>query len=83
MQAALSRFEVDGRGQSMAPHFRFGVDPIIPLSDAALLLGCHRDTLKNEARRGRLQILKVSERRLGIRQSEFNRYVNSRVWAAA
>jgi Helix-turn-helix domain len=54
---------------------RFGVDPVIPLRDAAALLGVHPDTIKNQARRKKLSLIRISERRLGIRQSEFERYL--------
>lgn len=56
---------------------RFSVDPIVPLRDAAALIGCHPDTLKNQAKRGKLTLMRISQRRLGIRQSEFDRYLNA------
>ena len=56
---------------------RFGVDPVIPLRDAAALCGCHPDTLRNQARRKKLTLIRISERRLGIRQSEFERYLGA------
>lgn len=54
---------------------RFGFDPVVSLREAAAIIGCHPDTLKNQARRGKLTILRISERRLGIRGSELNRYL--------
>jgi hypothetical protein len=62
---------------------RLGIDPVILIREAAAIAGCHPDTLKNAARRGKLTLIKISERRIGVRQSEFNRYLDSRVWAAA
>lgn len=53
------------------------IDPIISLRDVAALLGIHPDTVKNRARAGKLKLIRVSERRLGVRQSEFQRYVNA------
>ncbi|MGA7328439.1 MAG: hypothetical protein WBX25_29105 [Rhodomicrobium sp.] len=67
----------------VGPYTRFGVDPIVPLKDAAAIAGCHPDTLKNEARRGKLALLRISQRRIGVRESEFNRYLDSRAWVAA
>jgi predicted site-specific integrase-resolvase len=64
-------------------HIRFGVDPVVPLRDAAAIVGCHPDTLKNQAKRGKLQLLRISQRRLGIRQSEFNRYLSEATIAYA
>jgi hypothetical protein len=58
-------------------------DPIIPLRDAAALVGCHPDTLKNQARKGKLTLIKVSTRRIGVRQSEFDRFLNNCVWSSA
>jgi hypothetical protein len=62
---------------------RVGIDPIILLREAAALASCHPDTLKNQARKGNLKLIKVSERRIGVRQSEFDRFLNSRIWATA
>jgi hypothetical protein len=56
---------------------RAAADPVLPLRDAAALAGCHPDTLKNQAKRGKLTLLRISQRRLGIRQSEFERYLNA------
>jgi hypothetical protein len=64
----------------LSPYSRHRVDPILPLKDAAVIAGCHPDTLKNEARRGKLSLLRISQRRIGVRESEFNRYLNSRIW---
>jgi hypothetical protein len=66
---------------AIKPYARFGIDPIVPLKDAAVIAGCHADTLKNEARRGKLTLLRISQRRIGVRESEFNRYLDSRAWA--
>ena len=63
------------------PYSRFGVDPIISLKDAAVIADCHPQTLKNEAKRGRLTLIRISERRIGVRESEFNRFLSARTWA--
>ena len=65
------------------PYSRFGVDPIISLKDAAVIAGCHAQTLKNEAKRGRLTLIRISERRIGVREFEFNRFLNARIRASA
>jgi excisionase family DNA binding protein len=54
---------------------RFEFDPILSVQQAASIVGCHADTLKAIARKGKLTILRLSARRLGIRQSELNRYL--------
>ena len=72
------------RGQSneqARPYSRFGVDPIISLKDAAVIADCHPQTLKNEAKRGHLTLIRISERRIGVRESEFNRFLSARTWA--
>jgi hypothetical protein len=46
------------------------LDAIIPLQEAAQLRGVHVETLKREAKRGRLTLIRVSERRLGIRRRD-------------
>jgi hypothetical protein len=66
-----------------------GLDPIVPLSMCAEAIGVSPQTLKNIARRGNeieidgerypeLVIIRVSERRCGIRRSVFDRYLESR-----
>lgn len=62
---------------------RPGIDPVIPVKDAAAAAGVHVQTLKNEAMRGKLKLIKVSERRIGVRESEWNRYLDARIWAPA
>ena len=56
---------------------RFGFDPVVSLRAAAAIIGCCPDTLKNQARKQKLTILRVSARRLGIRQSELHRYLSA------
>ena len=56
---------------------RVAADPVLALRDAAAIAGCHPDTLKNQAKRGKLTLLRISQRRLGIRQSEFDRYLSA------
>ena len=46
------------------------LDGIAPLSEGAELRGVSVDTLKREAQRGRFRLLRVSERRLGIRRRD-------------
>jgi len=65
--------------QHIAEKFKgIGVDPILPLSICAEGLGVSVLTLKNIARRGDLEILRVSERRCGIRKSVYDRFHESR-----
>lgn len=60
----------------------FRLDPIVPLRIAAAHVGVHPDTLKNAAKRGKLKMLRISQRKLGIRESELNRYLNAAAFAA-
>jgi hypothetical protein len=54
---------------------RFGLDPVVSLKDAAALLGCHPDTIRNREREGRIRILRMSPRRLGVHVSEIRRFM--------
>jgi hypothetical protein len=54
---------------------KFGLDPIVPLKDAAALLGCHPDTVRNREREGKIKILRMSPRRLGVHVSEIRRFM--------
>jgi hypothetical protein len=71
-----------------------GFDPIVALPICAQALGVSMQTLKNIARRGKeieidgkrypeLQIIRVSERRCGIRRSVLDRFIESRKSAVA
>jgi predicted site-specific integrase-resolvase len=53
-------------------------DPVISLPQAAVISGVSVDTLKRAHRRGEIRILKLSVRRVGVRVSELNRYIDSR-----
>jgi hypothetical protein len=55
-----------------------GLDPIVPLLLCAEAIGVSTQTLKNIARRGDLEIIRVSDRRCGIRRSVFDRFLESR-----
>jgi hypothetical protein len=54
---------------------KFGLDPIVPLKDAAALLGCHPDTVRNREREGKIKILRMSPRRLGVHVSEIRKFM--------
>lgn len=62
---------------------RVGLDPVILIKEAAAIAGCHPDTLKYQASKGKLTLLKISTRRLGVRRSELDRFLKGCVWAAA
>jgi hypothetical protein len=55
-----------------------GIDPVVSLTVCAEALGVSTQTLKNIARRGDLEIVRVSERRCGIRRSKFDSFLESR-----
>jgi hypothetical protein len=52
-----------------------GVDPVIPLRKLAGVAGCSIDTLKRRGRDGSLRIIRISPRLLGVRASEWQRYL--------
>jgi Helix-turn-helix domain len=62
---------------------RHDLDPIIMVREAARVCGLHAETLKNEARRGKLKLLRVSQRKIGVRKSELDRYLESCAYAGA
>ena len=54
------------------------MDPVVSLPQAAVISGVSVDTLKRAHRRGEIRILKLSVRRIGVRVSELNRYIDGR-----
>jgi hypothetical protein len=50
-------------------------DRMMLLLECARERGCSSETLINEAKRGKLAILKLSARRYGVRESEWRRYM--------
>jgi hypothetical protein len=46
------------------------LDGIVRLAEGARLRGVHPDTLRREAARGRVKLLQVSERAVGIRRRD-------------
>ncbi len=59
------------------------LDRVINLHEAAVIIGVSAWTLKRRAKAGELTILKLSPRRLGIRLSEIQRYLETREVRAA
>jgi hypothetical protein len=55
-----------------------GLDPIVPLPLCAEAIGVSTQSLKGLARRGELEIIRVSERRCGIRRSVLDAFLESR-----
>jgi hypothetical protein len=70
-----SRVSSDHETASVQSLLKFGLDPIVPLKDAAALLGCHVDTVRNREREGKIKILRMSPRRLGVHVSEIRRFM--------
>lgn len=46
------------------------LDGIVRLAEGAALRGVHPDTLRREAARGRLKLLRLSERAVGVRRRD-------------
>jgi hypothetical protein len=57
--------------------YEAGSDKVISFDQAAVLSGVSASTLKRRARAGDLKILKLSPRRVGIRLSEFHRWLDA------
>ena len=53
-----------------------GADKVISLDEAAAMSGVSASTLKRRARAGDLKVLKLSPRRVGIRLSDFHRWLD-------
>ena len=59
--------------------YPIATDRIVPLPEASTITGLSVDTLKRCGARNELKILKLSPRRVGIRLSELQRFVDERV----
>jgi hypothetical protein len=46
------------------------LDGIVRLAEAARLRGVHPDTLRREARKGRVRLLRLGERAVGVRRRD-------------
>jgi excisionase family DNA binding protein len=68
-----------GTGEGAAiPKWARAVDPVMTIAQAAELTGLSAWTLKRLGKQGELAVLKLSARRLGIRASEIERFLDSR-----
>jgi hypothetical protein len=52
-----------------AEHQRW-LDGIVRLAEGARLRGVHPDTLRREARKGRIRLLRLGERAVGVRRRD-------------
>ena len=55
------------------------IDRVVLIVEAGAILGISRWTLLRQSEAGKIKILKLSPRRLGIRMSEINRYLDENV----
>ena len=59
-------------------HLPADIDPLLPLDELAVLAGnVHRATLRRCFKRGELQFVRISPRRVGVRKSEAIRWLQS------
>ena len=58
------------------PAYEPSADKVISIYQAAELSGVSASTLKRRARAGELKVLKLSPRRVGIRLSDFHRWLD-------
>ncbi len=56
--------------------YEAGSDKVLSFDEAAAMSGVSASTLKRRARAGDLKILKLSPRRIGIRLSDFHRWLD-------
>lgn len=66
----------DTRNDSVQSLMKLGLDPVMSLKDTAALLGCHPDTVRTRGREGKIKILRMSPRRLGVHVSEIRRFLD-------
>lgn len=57
-------------------------DPLLSVTEVAELLGCHPATVRRLITARRLKAIRLSARRLGIRQSEIERHLSENECAA-
>ena len=55
------------------------IDRVVLIEEAGAILGISRWTLLRQGEAGKIKILKLSPRRLGIRMSEITRYLDENV----
>ncbi len=55
------------------------IDRVVLIEEAGAILGISRWTLLRQSEAGKIKILKLSPRRLGVRMSEINRYLEENV----
>lgn len=55
------------------------IDRVVLIEEAGAILGISRWTLLRQSEAGKIKILKLSPRRLGVRMSEINRYLDENV----
>jgi hypothetical protein len=60
------------------PPFTMALDPMANLAQAENITGLSKWTLKRLGKRGELTIIKLSPRRVGIRMSELQRFLDAR-----
>ena len=65
-------------GSQMDSKMQF-IDRVVLIEEAGAILGISRWTLLRQSVAGKIKILKLSPRRLGIRMSEINRYLDENV----
>jgi predicted site-specific integrase-resolvase len=65
-------------GSQMDSKMQF-IDRVVLIEEAGAILGISRWTLLRQSEAGKIKILKLSPRRLGIRMSEINRYLDENV----
>jgi excisionase family DNA binding protein len=54
-------------------------DRVVSIKEAAKILNVHHDTVRKLWKTNRLEVVRLSDRRIGVRISEIDRYLNAAV----
>jgi predicted DNA-binding transcriptional regulator AlpA len=72
-----TRINMQHADQNPPLPFLSSADKVISMHEAAAMSGVSASTLKRRARAGELKVLKLSPRRVGIRLSDFHRWLDA------
>lgn len=61
----------------MKPGDRPIVDQVYTITEAAMSIGVSEDTLRRRIKEGKIQMLRMSPMRVGVRASEIERYLKA------
>jgi excisionase family DNA binding protein len=65
-------FQTEARARAIRT---LACDPLLPLAEVAALLGCYITTVRRLIDAKKLNVVRLSARRIGIRQSVIEKYI--------